>query len=1275
MQLKFIIIQPQIKSNKSHSQFCQYSWPQFIIICSFKIAESNFQVLIKIKNQILYQNLEKSMSSILSSLNFQNIDKQFKDLVSLFKENKFEIVQQLTDALFDYGYNDNYSYISSILISLLIKECSQDSFMLQKIFNSILTNYITSDSSLKHLQTLYVLATYFNQQVIIQGDELIRYIIQKDSEQCLRVLTFLSTILKKRENQEESFDFIVQQKNIKQPSLVKIQEPSRLIDELIKISNDDQIQEQKQEVNALAINCLLFLHKYMSKAQLSMVMVIFYNNLYQIEIICQYKFDIVCQYLYILIQNQVQFTTVYAHGMLLKLIINLNDSYFQNVNINCGVIELNTKKEIYLILEDKRLEQIKNLYDKINQFTEQILNLENNFEEKYLVKQVFEAKDQYFELYSILCVEIAEAILADTFLQFAKKYKNMYIQLAIQVCKLKFFEVLSTNDKFLTNYEIDYRINQIIDIVLNGINENKIIDYIYKELNNIEKRCSVIKKSQVLSKNQEVDTSYSQKLIQEDILVVNKSDKFQVIGCFKIMRYILNKDVELKEIDMFFKFFSYMFFDSFLQYHAIKSSQSFVVICKQYITLHHYQFIPQLIEVFKINDSQLRIFALSVFIYIFQNLQKSDQAQLYPYTKDILHILIKEYTNENFQKHSALLSQKTQKFIKQLLELEDIYLYLEDEIQIIENLFLEMIVNNEKRELLIQSNQQICLCAILKIKQMLKLDCSELKQNIKAIAEEIAQKIQNSSNQISTTQKTFYYQFFQVLTVEMLGSQNCFDQVFLQVLPSALKDGSVKNCPIIIKSREHLTDQQREESDNNSEEVEENQNHQNQQADNEEDEYSDDEEEEEQDEQSNEEEEQVNEEDEYEDIDDEQDDEESIEYDILRPSLPQQILVEEALHFILIFCKESTETFINYKKFDIFNLLSQNLQNELIFEESVHSIMNTILQIISVTQLYFLKKHQEEIKQQGNSQILEQGAIEIFQMYQLTVYQALKLEKNRSEDYKQSLTKVVQEIIKLLDKQIIAILYQQLYESIMRTIFQLARQDKISIINGVQLLANLYEKLPDKMIEGIKMSQSAIQKLLRHESVDQDTIFYQEIYKDKIIRLPTSADFECVKYCLQRFYIFIDINPQVYPIISQIYYDVISGKINYGDQVICFAVFSFLIKIARYCIDQITPKQISLISNFLKQFEAENSNFSIAMIASIIAKAMISLQQIQGLNLTHKQMNINFQKFLQILPEITDISKYEDVKYIIEQIKKSNYNFSAQENDNIHKFLLRVQVI
>ncbi|KAL4503118.1 hypothetical protein ABPG72_014347 [Tetrahymena utriculariae] len=1222
------------------------------------------------------------MTSILKSLDFQNINKQYQNLVSQFKDNKFEIIQQLTDALFNDEYSDNYSFISSILVSLLIKECSQDNFMLQKTFNIILSNYIASDSSLKHIKTLYALATYFNQQIIIEGDNFIRYIIQKNSEQCLRVLIFLSVILKKREKQSQSFDLIVQQDNIQQLSLFKIQEPSRLIDELIKIANKAQIQkgalqqDQIDEVSALAINCLLFLRKQMSKAQLSKLMKMLYNNLKNIEIICQYNFDIICQYIYFLLQNLLEITSAQQHRKLLNLITALNDAYFQNVDINYGVVELNTKKDIYLILEDQRLEQVKYFYGSITEFAQQILNLENNFEEKYLVKNIFEARDQHFQLYQFICLEIVQLIVtSDSFPQLAQKQKELYIQLVIQAFKLGFYEQLPTADNFSFNDEVYLKLQKIIDVTLVIINENKIIAYIYKELNEIEKRCSVISKSQVLSKNQEFQTDYSQKLIQEDILVVSKKDKFQVIGCLQTMSSVLNKEFELKEIDLFFKFFSYMFFDKYLYNFTAKVAAQLVISFNQYILFQHYQFIPQLIEVFKIDNSQLKIFALDVFLNIFQNLQKTNQAQLYPYIKDLLHILIKEYTHENFLKHDITLTDGIQNQIKQLLDLEDIELYLEDEILKIEKIFLEMIVNHEKRELLIQKNHQICLCAILKIKQKLKLECSELKQNIKIIAEEIAQQIYSSSSEIMVTQKTLYYKFLKMLSVEILGSQKCFDTIFLKVLPSALKDGSVKNCPIKIKCRnvqyqdpevdgldldqqEYQLIQQQGGSDDDFEDVEENENQPNQQN-------------------------PVNnmnlnlqvgpnfaEDDE---------DEENQEQLIYEPSFQEQNFVEEALNVIQTFCNESTEIFIDYKKFDIFNLLLQNLQNELVFERSIHFIMEKILQIIKSTQHYYLQKHQEEIDKYGNSQILEQGAIEIFQMYQLTVFQMLKQEKNRSDEYEIYLTILISNIIKSLDNQIVAILYEQLHVSLLRVILLLTQFQKMLILNGLNILTALFGKLPDKTLEGIQKPYLIIQGLLRHRIIYKNPQYYQEAYREEILKRPIFADVESVELCLVGFNDFFEINPQVYPIISQIYFDIISDEKYISKLLIGRVANNFLTKIVRYCKDQITPEQINLISDLLKKFEAKKKSkhcdYQLFNISFIIAQAMISLQQIEGLKVTQEQRNINFQKFLQILPKITEQNQYEDVKYIIEQIQKRDYNLSPQENDNISKFLLRVQII
>ncbi|KAL4455356.1 hypothetical protein ABPG74_012508 [Tetrahymena malaccensis] len=1225
------------------------------------------------------------MTSILQNLDFQNINKSYQVLVSQFKENKFEVIQQLTDALFNEDYSDNYQYISSILISLLIKECSQDTFMLQKTFNSILSKYIASDSCLKHIKSLYVLATYFNQQIIIEGDYFIKYVIQKDSEQGLRALVFLSVVLKQRENQQESFDLIVQKDNISQLSLVKLQEPSRLIDEFIKISNKVQNQKgalqnyQIDEFNALVINCLLSLRKQMSKSQLSKLVKILYNNLKDIETICQYNFDSINQYLYFLLQNQIDFTNVQQHRKLLNLITTLNDAYFSNVEINHGVVEQNTKKEIYLILEDQKLEQIKYLYDNINKFIEQILSLENNFEEKYLAKNIFEVRDQHFQLYQFICLEIVQLILTcDSIDQFAKKQKELYIQLIIQAFKLSFFEQLPTADSFPFNDEVYLKLQQIIDIALTSINENKIMAYIYKELNDIEKRCSVINKSQVLIKSQDFQTDYSEKLIQEDILVVQRSDKFQVIGCLQTMSSILQKEFELKEVDIFFKFFSYMFFDPFLYNFISRVAAQLVISFNQYILFQHRQFIPQLIEVFKIDNAQVKIFALDVFLNVFQNIQKKNQAQLYPYVKDLLNILIKEYTHENFFKHEITLTDGIQKFIKQLLELEDLELYLEDEILKIEKFFLEMIVDNEKRELLIQKNHQICLCAILKIKQKLKLECSELKQNIKIIAEELAQKFYKSPSELSIPQKTLYYKFFKTLSVEILGSQACFDFIFLQVLPTALKDGSVKNCPIIIKCRdvenqdieldeldldqqEIIQDQQQGGNDDDFEDIQENQNQQNQQNPNPMNNFN------------------FNMQGAGLNFQQEEDeDEDNQEQLIYEPSFQEQNFVEEALSCILTFCNESTELFIDYKKFDVFNLLLQNLQYELIFEKSIHFIMDKILQIIKGTQRYFLKKHQEEIEKHGNSQILEQGAAEIFQMFQLTVYQTLKQEENRSDDYETFLTIIISNIIKSLDKQIAEILYEQLYESIVRVILLLTSFSKALILNGLNILTTLFEKLPYKILEGINTPYLVIQGLLRHRIIYKHLQYYQENYRQEILKLPIFADVESVELCLIGFNDFFEINPQVYPLISQIYFDIISDEKYIKKFLIGIVVNNFLTKIARNCKDQITPEQIILIQDLLKRFEAiqksNHYNYQQFNISFIIAKAMISLEHIEGLEVSQEKRNINIQKFLQILSKITEQNQYEDVKYIIQQIKKSDYNLSSQENDNISKFLLRVQV-
>lgn len=117
------------------------------------------------------------------------------------------------------------------------------------------------------------------------------------------------------------------------------------------------------------------------------------------------------------------------------------------------------------------------------------------------------------------------------------------------------------------------KIKEFIEYMDHYTDTNVFVKYIYNTLNDIEKRCSVQHKDNVIkfsiNENKENLKERKSFLQQNDILVVDIEDKFKVIGCLIILDLMVDQfSDDIQNIDTFMKFFSYYILDPFLFAHC-----------------------------------------------------------------------------------------------------------------------------------------------------------------------------------------------------------------------------------------------------------------------------------------------------------------------------------------------------------------------------------------------------------------------------------------------------------------------------------------------------------------------------------------------------------------------------------------------------------------------------------------------------------------------------------------------------------------------------------
>ncbi|EAR95940.2 hypothetical protein TTHERM_00820770 (macronuclear) [Tetrahymena thermophila SB210] len=1154
---------------------------------------------------------------------------QLQQVRQIYLNDQFQTIQELEDILLEDITDGLYLDCSLDLAFLLIHECANDKYRIEHTFNRLFQHYLKNEKSDHLINILSFLLNYFHEYIYLQGDKLFGQLISQDQSKVQKILNLLKVALRPQKNQVRSLDLNIEKLNSIQGNAADVEDIYNLVDALIKLAQqtmftgkmkDDKSvekvdQKTEEQLKIDALNVLLLLRNKLNKQQKKKAIALLSSNINLIEAICQKDVDLMTDYLYFLNTYQEDFHKQ-KEILVLEKMCEIINQYLKNITINEYIYKINYQEKFPF---SRQLQTYLKLFQKTEGGKEATLEL-NKLSEIYSNQERF-----------LLCKNTAYEITVKLFFsqkreKIMQKNSTIIFEIILSLSKLCFSIDMSNENTPLYDTELFSCLKGVYDFICE---EKKIqfLHFLYSKLAEIDKGAEVI---------------------NGVVTQVEIEDKFTAIGCYIILEYLSSKLVEdMKGYSLrFMNFISYHLLDEYI----FPSVVSFLAEMANYftsnITAYHKSFMPQLVSIIQQTKNQLKKESIiDTFGKLYDQLIFLRIKDMYPYLKDIFQFLVEEYTSKDFFDKEMTYTDIVQNLIIQIINLKDIELYLKEEILNYADAFVSMINDPQERSKLIAKNHQIVLYGFLCFQIKQGRVSNVLLEQIRDIANELAQQIYSKGDKMTIEERTLVYLFFKKLTVFSLGSQEIFDKIFLLILPRVIQDAqndvSVKNYSIKESNivQEAFDDIELEEENQGEQE---------------------------------------------EDLDAEQYDQ----FNYLIPSDTKISLVESSLSILAVFSEQSPEIFMNYKKFDILNVLINNQFNSDLTEDIIIQSQSIIGRIFVSVQKYLISLENQTQEQQdlglNDNQLVELDPIIDILLYRFLNHK-MHLFVQKCED---RLYQELNNTLEKSDKKTIFSYFDKFYGLVESILFEnINTCDTNKIGNCIYSIIDILKAAPSKIMQALPQTWNIIKLILTEKEelyvTYEEYISQQKQQAREDISSNNEEDFSekftedpfVVIRCIFEIWEIIKIQPESYKIFKSVFHYIILNQEFQQYEQYLQSICAYLKKIIRHCQSYLNVEEVQAYYQIIQKvaFKVDENYFrEISPVENLrIAFAMLQTYLDSRIPDQNIQQNDSYTLFLEIIPLRDEIGEFPQVLYIFEHLIQNNYEFNVIQKNNVVKTILK----
>ncbi|KAL4467692.1 hypothetical protein ABPG74_013027 [Tetrahymena malaccensis] len=1150
---------------------------------------------------------------------------QLQKIRQIFLNDQFQTIQDLEDILLEEASEDLYLDCSLGLAFLLVNECANDKYRIEHTFNRLFQHYLKNEKCDHLINIISFLLNYFQQYIYLQGDKLFGHLISQDKYKVQKILNLLKVTLRPQKKQVRSLDLSLEKLNTIQDNATDIEDVYNLVDALLKLAQQTMFTGKMKEDKSVekidlqteeqlkidALNVLLLLRNKLNKQQKKKTIVLLSNNINLIEAICQNDVDLMTDYLYFLNIYQEDFHKQ-KEILVLEKMCEMIKSYLKNITISDFLYKIHYQEKFPF---SRQLQNYLKLFAKAEGGNESSLQLSK-------LSEIYNNQERYLLCKNTIYEITVKLFFSQKRVKIMQKNNTIIFEIILSLSKLCFSIDMSNDNTPLYDTELFSCLKGVYDFICED-KKIQFLHFLYQKLAQIDKNTEVI---------------------NGVITQVEVEDKFTAIGCYIILEYLSSKLVEdMKGYSLkFMNFISYHLLDEYI----FPSVASFLAEMANYftsnITAYHKSFMPQLVSIIQQTKNQYKKESIiDAFAKLYDQLIFLRIKDMYPYLKPIFQFLVEEYTSKDFFEKEMTYTDSVQNLIIQIINLKDIELYLKEEILSYSDAFVDMINDPSERTRLIAKNHQIVLYGFLcfQIKQGRVSDV--LLEQIRGIADELAQQIYSNGDKMTIEERTLVYLFFKKLTVYSLGSQQIFDKIFLLILPQVMQDAqsdvSVKNYSIKENQivQEALDDIEFEQEENQGEQQEE-------------------------------------------ELDAEQYDQ----FNYWIPSDSKISLVESSLSILAVFSEQSPELFMNYKKFEILNVLIKNQFNSDLTDDIIIQSQSIIGRIFVSIQKYLISLEGESKEQQGlglnDNQLVELDSLIDILLYRFLNHK-MHLFVQKCED---RLYQELNNTLEKSDKRTVFSYFDRFYglvESILYENINTCDTNKIG--NCIYSIIDILKAAPSKIMQAVPQTWNIIKLILTEK--EELYVTYEEYinqYKQQAgddIQTNDAEDFAekftedpfVVIRCIFEIWEIIKIQPEAYKIFKSVFHYIILNQEFQQYEQYLQSICAYLKKIVRHCQNYLNVEDIVAYYQVIQKlaFRIDENYFREISPVENLRIAFAMLQTYLDSKIPDEKINEkdSYKLFLEIIPLRDEIGEFPQVLYILDHLIQNNYEFNVIQKNNI----------
>ncbi|KAL4475439.1 hypothetical protein ABPG72_022074 [Tetrahymena utriculariae] len=1154
---------------------------------------------------------------------------QLQKIRQIFLNDQFQTIQDLEDILLEEAADELYLDCSIELAFLLVNQCANDKYRIECTFYRLFQHYLKNEKSGHLINIISFLLNYFHQYIYLQGDKLFGHLISQDKYKVQKILNLLKVALRPQKNQVKYLDLSLEKLNSIQDNVADVEDVYNLVDALLKLAqqtmftgkmkddkpveNVDQQTEEQLKIDAL--NVLLLLRNKLNKQQKKKTIVLLSNNINLIETICEKDLDLMTDYLYFLNIYQEDFHKQ-NEILVLEKMCEIINSYLKNITISDFLYKVNYQEKFPF---SRQLQTYLKLFSKVEGGKE--VNLELN-----KLSEIYNNQERFLLCKNTIYEITVKLFFSQKRVKIMQKNSTIIFEIILSLSKLCFSIDMSNDNTPLYDTELFSCMKGVYDFICED-KKIQFLHFLYEKLAQIDKRTEVLNG---------VTTQ------------VEIEDRFTAIGCYIILEYLSSKLVEdMKGYSLkFMNFISYHLLDEYV----FPSVASFLAEMANYftsnITAYHKSFMPQLVSIIQQTKNQYKKESIiDAFAKLYDQLIFLRIKDMYPYLKDIFQFLVEEYTSKDFFEKEMTYTDSVQNLIIQIINLKDIELYLKEQILSYADAFVSMINDPSERNRLIAKNHQTVLYGFLCFQIKQGRVSNVLLEQIRGIANDLAQQIYSKGDKMAIEERTLVYLFFKKLTVYSLGSQEILDKIFLLILPQVMQDAqndvSVKNYSIKENNvvQEALDDIEIEEENQGEPEEE---------------------------------------------LDAEQYDQ----FNYWIPSDTKISLVESSLSILAVFSEQSPELFMNYKKFEILNVLIKNQFNSDLTDDIIIQSQSIIGRIFVSVQKYLISL-ESETKEQQDLGLSDNQLVELDPLIDILLYRFLNhkmhLFVQKCED---RLYQELNNTLEKSDKRTVFSYFDRFYglvESILYENINTCDTNKIG--NCIYSIIDILKATPSKIMQAVPQTWNIIKLILTEKEelyiTYEEYISQQKQLANEDIQVNDAQDFAekftedpfVVIRCIFEIWEIIKIQPEAFQIFKSVFhYIILNQEFSQYEQYLQ-SICAYIKKIVRHCQCYLDVEDVQAYYYVIQKlaFKIDENYFrEISPVENLrIAFAMLQTyldSKIPDSNINQKD---SYKLFLEIIPLRDEIGEFPQVLYILDHLIQNNYEFNVIQKNNVVKTILK----